>query len=158
MLQLVHLLKCWLWLCRDSKQARREAVDMGVGRRSTYKMDNNGKRMSKAARLGVPGTRFDGAQVRFWLLFPAPKHLLHLRLLTHRPATPLVTGLPPRPPPPLPPLAHLVFVAALPACKETHSDQIKAASNAATVASCVTRLELCCTSAYPKAHKMQSWC
>ena len=45
---------------------------MGVGRRSTYKMDNNGKRISKGARLSVPGTRFDGAQVRLWLPFPYP--------------------------------------------------------------------------------------
>lgn len=49
--------------CRDSKQARREAVELGVGRRSTYKMDNNGKRIAKGARLSVPGSRFDGAQV-----------------------------------------------------------------------------------------------
>ena len=70
LLPLVHLLKCWLWCCRDSKQARREAVDMGVGRRSTYKMDNNGKRISKGARLSVPGARFDGAQVT--LLLPSP--------------------------------------------------------------------------------------
>ncbi|KAL3139308.1 hypothetical protein ABBQ38_003646 [Trebouxia sp. C0009 RCD-2024] len=49
---------------RESKQARREAADAGVSRRSTYKIDNNGKRVAKAARLSVPGTRFDGAQVR----------------------------------------------------------------------------------------------
>ena len=49
---------------------------MGVGRRSTYKMDNNGKRISKGARLSVPGTRFDGAQVSLSLPFPAPTHPL----------------------------------------------------------------------------------
>ena len=60
----------WLWHCRDSKQARREAAELGVGRRSTYKMDNNGKRIAKGARLSVPGSRFDGAQVSH--LFPSP--------------------------------------------------------------------------------------
>ncbi|KAL3160719.1 hypothetical protein ABBQ32_010629 [Trebouxia sp. C0010 RCD-2024] len=49
---------------RESKQARREAADAGVSRRSTYKIDNNGKRIAKAARLSVPATRFDGTQVR----------------------------------------------------------------------------------------------
>lgn len=46
--------------CRDSKQPRREFVDMG--RKSTSKYDN-GKRIAKPPRLSVPGTRFDGTQV-----------------------------------------------------------------------------------------------
>ncbi|KAL0019254.1 hypothetical protein WJX77_003503 [Trebouxia sp. C0004] len=46
---------------RDSKQPRREFVDMG--RKSTSKYDN-GKRIAKPPRLSAPGTRFDGTQVR----------------------------------------------------------------------------------------------
>lgn len=50
---------------RDSKQARRETVDANLAtRKSTYKYDSNGKRVSKPARISVPGTRFDGSQVR----------------------------------------------------------------------------------------------
>ena len=51
--------------CRDSKQARREASDVGLSRKSTYKYDSNGKRIAKPARISVPGTRFDGTQVCF---------------------------------------------------------------------------------------------
>ena len=46
--------------CRDSKQPRREFVD--IGRKSTSKYEN-GKRIAKPPRLSAPGTRFDGAQV-----------------------------------------------------------------------------------------------
>ena len=52
-----------LLCCRDSKQARRDSVDVGLARKSTYKYDNNGKRIAKQPRLSVPGTRFDGTQV-----------------------------------------------------------------------------------------------
>ena len=60
---------------------------MGVGRRSTYKMDNNGKRISKGARLSVPGARFDGTQVSVLLPFPHPHTPATetAQLLTQRP-------------------------------------------------------------------------